>query len=126
MMLHKIRISDIVDEYGMNDFQTFLQIFNYDYTVYTLTVSLCTKNQGSLGINITYRGGDTATMYINQQINNMTYAYKYQFDPGLLKKTFRKMLTNHIKQLSHKAIYSGNIDVISLINKILQHGQVIR
>lgn len=126
MMLHKIRISDIVDEYGMNDFQTFLQIFNYDYTVYTLTASLCTRNQGSLGVNITYRGGDTATMYINQQINNMTYAYKYQFDPGLLKKTFRKMLTNHIKQLSHKAIYSGNIDVISLINKILQHGQVIR
>ena len=126
MILNKIRISDIVDENGMNDFQTFLQIFNYDYTVYTLTASLCTRNQGSLGVNIAYRGGDYATMYISQRINNMVYSYKYQFDPGLLKKTFRKVLSNHIKQLSHKAVYSGNIDIISLINKILQHGQVIR
>ena len=126
MILNKIRISDIVDEYGMNDFQTFLQIFNYDYTVYTLTTSIDTKTQGSLGFSINYRGGDYAQMYVTQAINNMTYSYKYRFRPNLFEKTLRKMLSLNVKQLAHKCVYSGNVDTIGLINKIIQNGEVIK
>ena len=126
MILNKIRISDIVDENGMNDFQTFLQIFNYDYIVYTLVASLNTKTQGSLGFNINYRGGDYAQMYVTQAINNMTYSYKYRFKPELFEKTLRKMLSLNIKQLAHKCIYGGNVDTIELINKIIQNGEVIK
>jgi hypothetical protein len=119
-------MKDIVDEYGMNDFQTHLQIFNYDYTIYTLVASLNTCHQGSLGINISYRGSEYATMYVLQMINNMTYSYKYQFDPQIFEKTLRKMLSFNIKQLAHKCIYRGNVDTIKLINRIIQDGKLER
>ena len=126
MQLNKISMKDIVDEYGMNDFQTHLQIFNYDYTIYTLVASLNTCHQGSLSINISYRGGEYATMYVLQMINNMTYSYKYQFDPQIFEKTLRKMLLFNIKQLAHKCIYRGNVDTIRLINRIIQDGKLER
>ena len=125
MQLNKISMKDIVDEYGMNDFQTHLQIFNYDYTIYTLVASLNTCHQGALGINISYRGGDFATMYVSQMINNMTYSYKYQFDPLIFEKVLRKMLTMNIKQLAHKCIYHGNVDTIGLINRVIQNGKLV-
>lgn len=125
-MLYKIKMNDIVDEEGMHNFQTHLQIFNYDYTVYTLIASMDTKTQGSLGFSINYRGGDYAQMYVTQAINNMTYSYKYRFRPELFEKTLRKMLSLNIKQLAHKCIYSGNVDTIGLINKIIQNGEIIK
>jgi len=125
-MLYKIKMNDIVDEEGMHNFQTHLQIFNYDYTVYTLIASIDTETQGSLGFSINYRGGDYAQMYATQAINNMTYSYKYRFKPELFEKTLRKILSLNVKQLAHKCIYSGNVDTIGLINKIIQNGEVIK
>ena len=123
MELHKIKMKNIIDEYGDRSFQIHTQIFtDADSVVYSIVTSINTIDQGSLGINLSYKGGDYAHMWVSQQIHNMNYIYKYNFAVPHFTKTFKRMLHNHLKQLSYKCIYSGCIDVIGLINKAIQFG----
>jgi len=123
MMLHKIKIQDIINNNNEKDvFQTYLTVFSQDYTVYTLIVSFSTINQGALGFNIQHRGTDQCTMMVTQWINNMTYTYKLKFDAAIFEKTLRKMMTYHIKDMGHQISYNNNADVVNLINKIIENG----
>lgn len=121
MILSRIKMKDIVD----NEFHSQFQISSYDYTVYTIVASISTINQGSLGISISYQGGDYAHMYVRQGINNMIYIYKYNFSAALFNKVVGKILHCHNKQLHYKCIYTGCTDIIGLINKVLQYGTQI-
>lgn len=106
MILSRIKMKDIVD----NEFYSQLQIASYDYPIYTIVTSISTINQGSLGISISYRGGDYAHMYVSQRIHNMTYTYKYNFSAALFNKVVGRMLHCHNKQLHYKCVYSGYTD----------------
>ena len=119
MILHKIRMKNIVDE----TFRIHTQVATDCVgEIYSITASLNTIDQGALGVNISYKGGDYAHMYVSQQINNMTYTHKYDFAVPIFIKMFKRMLHSHLKQLSYKCIYSGCTDVVGLINKVLQYG----
>ena len=122
MTLHRIRMKKIIDG---NDFQTHVQIFNYDYTIYTIIASMNTLDQGALGFNLSYRGGEKAHMYVTQYINNMTYTYKYDFPANIFMKTFKKILAMNLKQCNYKCIYTGCTDIVGLINNVLQWGEEI-
>lgn len=123
MELHKIKMKNIVDVYGDRSFQIHLQIYtDADGVVYSIVTSMNTIDQGSLGFNLTYKGGDYAHMWVSQQIHNMNYIHKYDYAVPLFTKVFKRMLHSHLKQLSYKCIYSGCTDVVGLINKVLQFG----
>ena len=123
-MLHKIKMKNIVDSEGDNTFQIHTQIFTDSVgEVYSIIASMNTLDQGALGVNISYKGGEYANMFVSQQIHNMNYSHKYRFAVPIFTKTFKRMLHCHLKQLSYKCIYSGCTDVAGLINKVLQYGE---
>ena len=125
MMLHKIKMQDIIND-NKDVFQTYLTVFSQDYTVYTLVVSFSTINQGALGFNIQHRGTNECTMMATQWINNMTYSYKIKFNSAIFEKSLRKMMTYHIKDVGHQISYNNNTDVINLINKIIENGTYVQ
>ena len=123
MTLHKIKMKNIVDNYGDRSFRIHTQIISdVDGIIYSIITSVNTIDQGGLGILINYYGGDTAHMFITQKINNMSYSHRYNFEVSLFTKVFKRMLNYHLKQLSYKCIYSGCTDLIGLVNKVLQYG----
>lgn len=124
MQLHRIRMKNLVNA---DTIQNVLQIKNNkDNTIYSIISSIDTTDQGALGFNISYVGGDFAHMYASQWINNMKYIYHYDFATSMFTKVLKKALHYNIKQLNYKCIYNSNIDIIGLVNKVIQYGTLTK
>lgn len=124
MNLSKIRSEDLIFNNDIEDDRTntYLNLYDYDWTDYSLTTRFKTEKIGVLNVKFNYFGMVTSMMEVEQVLNENTEKVTYEYPTDIFKKHIIKFLNKHISFWDNKYAFNGEEEVIDFFNNVIENG----
>ena len=119
MELNYIAYEDLIflDLPGYDRINTYLELKDNSWMYYILKCDFHTKTQGDLCVQFMYNG--LCVMKVEQNINNETYHYEYEFSYDLFKSYIRVFLIEHFESWDSEYAFNGGNIVLGFYNSVI-------
>ena len=124
MILKKLKVEDLLYDANTDIMETYLKLNDYDWMHYQLTGKFRTEEMGALEVKFEFIGAEACNMTIIQTFKEKSRKVIYEFSTNIYKKHLIAFMQKHIASWDDEYAFSGEEEIVSFFNEVLEAGTI--